>query len=310
MEKRLNRGEILKILKERREISGEEISQILGISRTAVWKHIKTLIKKGYPIEISKKGYKLMEKITFLSEEEFLELPLKVYCFKEISSTMDIARKVAERGEEALIVAETQTSGRGRLNRTWVSPKGGIWISLVLRPKLDLKSSFILTYIAGLATALSIEEETGLKIELKWPNDVLYKGKKLAGILLEIQAEPERLKYVILGIGINANNQISFLEKEAISLKEILNKEVDRNKIISNLINNLKNLLNFDKKEIISMWKQRASTLGKEVKVITLEGEIIGKALDIDEEGALVIQTQTEIKKIYSGDCIHLRKIN
>lgn len=305
-----NRVELLKILREEKEVSGEELAQKLGISRTAVWKHIKTLIKKGYSIEVSKKGYKFVEKVIPLSEEEFSELPFKVYCFKKIGSTMDVARKLAEKGEEAVILAEVQTSGRGRLNRTWFSPPGGIWMSLVLKPSLDLKSSYILTYIASLATALSIEENTKIKVKLKWPNDVLYEEKKLAGILLEIQAELDKVKYAILGIGINANNFISSLEKGAISLREILNKEVNRKEIILSLIQHLKSLLNLNREKVISMWKERSSTLNQEVKVITLGREITGKALDIDEDGALILQTKDEIQKIYSGDCIHLRFIS
>ncbi|MEM0333736.1 MAG: biotin--[acetyl-CoA-carboxylase] ligase, partial [Candidatus Aenigmatarchaeota archaeon] len=195
--KKANKIEILKILKQKEIVSGKVIAQQLGISRTAVWKHIKSLIRKGYLIKISKKGYRLVESNNSLCEEEFSELPIKVYCFEKVTSTMDIARKLlqkTEKKEEVLILAETQTYGRGRLGRTWISPPGGIWMSLIINPDLDLKSSFILTYVASLATALSIEENTGIKVSLKWPNDILYQEKKLGGILLEIQAEPDKLK--------------------------------------------------------------------------------------------------------------------
>ncbi|MDW8136767.1 MAG: biotin--[acetyl-CoA-carboxylase] ligase [Thermodesulfobacterium sp.] len=307
IKRKIDRGEIVKILKQRKEISGEEIAQLLGISRTAVWKHIKTLIKKGYPIRVSKKGYGLLEKANYLFEEEFTEFPLKVYYFKEITSTMDVARKIAEKGEEALVLAEIQTSGRGRLNRSWISPSGGIWMSLILKPHLDLTSSSILTYVAGLATALSIEENTGIKVNLKWPNDVLFEEKKLAGLLLEVQGEPDKVKYVIIGIGINVNNLISHIEKGAISIREILNQEVDRKKIVITLVQHLKNLLSLNREKILSMWKEKSSTLNREVRVITFDREIIGRALDIAEDGALILKTEEGIQKVYSGDCIHLR---
>ncbi|MCX8042412.1 MAG: biotin--[acetyl-CoA-carboxylase] ligase, partial [Thermodesulfobacteriaceae bacterium] len=184
---------------------------------------------------------------------------------------------------------------------------GGIWMSLILKPHLDLTSSSILTYVAGLATALSIEENTGIKVNLKWPNDVLFEEKKLAGLLLEVQGEPDKVKYVIIGIGINVNNLISHIEKGAISIREILNQEVDRKKIVITLVQHLKNLLSLNREKILSMWKEKSSTLNREVRVITFDREIIGRALDIAEDGALILKTEEGIQKVYSGDCIHLR---
>ena len=305
---------ILKLLKTNKIISGEKIAKSLGISRTAVWKHIQDLKKKGYKIETTLKGYKLTNNLDLLNEEELAELPYKVYYYKEVTSTMDVAKKIAEKGEEAIIIAETQTKGKGRLDRPWFSPKGGIWMSLVIKPSLTLKEAYLLTYIAALATALAIEKVSGIKAYLKWPNDVIYKmgeeEKKLAGILLEIKAEIDRISYAIIGIGINVNNRISILEPQAISLKEILGKEIKRKNIVTEFIKIFKNFLKSEAKEILKLWKNKSLTLGRKVKILHPEGEKIGLALDISDDGALILKTQEEnLLKIYSGDCIHLRNL-
>jgi BirA family biotin operon repressor/biotin-[acetyl-CoA-carboxylase] ligase len=304
--------DILKLLKENKIISGEKIAKILSISRTAVWKHIKDLKRKGYLIKATPKGYSLIDNGDLLNEEELAYLPYKVYYYKEVTSTMDIAKEIAEKGEEALIIAETQTKGKGRMGRFWYSPKGGIWMSLVIKPSFSLKEAYLLTYIASLATALAIEKIAGIKVFLKWPNDIIYKEndkeKKLAGILLEVKAEIDKIDYAIIGIGINVNNEISSLVPEAISLKEILKKELKRKDIIKELIKEFKDLLKVESIKILNLWKDKSLTLGRKVKIIHPEGEKMGLALDISDDGALLLKTEdTKILKIYSGDCIHLR---
>ncbi len=309
---KLTKLAILQLLKANQIISGEEIRKILGISRTAVWKHIQDLKKKGYQIKSSPRGYILENTPDLINAEELSDLPYKVYYLRETSSTMDVAKKIAEEGEEAIVIAEIQTRGRGRLDRLWYSPQGGIWMSLVIKPSFSLKTAFLLTYIASLSTALTIQKVTGLKTYLKWPNDVIYKTnteeKKLAGILLEIKAEIDRIKYAIIGIGINVNNQISSLEPQAISLKEILGKEIKRKDIIKELVKLFRNFFKEEPKEVLKAWKEKSLTLGKKVKIIHPEGEKIGLALDISDDGALILQTEgNQTLKIYSGDCIHLR---
>ena len=308
------KSNILKLLKTNKIISGEDIGKALGISRTAVWKHIQVLKKKGYKIKSTPKGYMLINNLDLLNEEELADLPYKIYYYKEITSTMDVAKKIAEKGEEAIIIAETQTKGKGRLNRLWFSPKGGIWMSLVIKPSLTLKEAYLLTYIASLATALGIEKVSGIKVYLKWPNDVIYKKdkeeRKLAGILLEIKAEIDQINYAIIGIGINVNNEISILESQAISLKEILGKEIKRKNIVIEFMKIFKNLLRSESKEVLKLWKNKSLTLGRKVKILHPEGEKIGLALDISDDGALILETQEKnFLKIYSGDCIHLRPV-
>ncbi len=312
-------SQIIKILKSSNNpVSGEVIGKQLGISRVAVWKNIKKLQNKGYPIVSSKKGYSLSSKDLFLEEEIksiIKELPItfikNVYFFEKITSTMDFAKKLGERGEQALVIAEIQTKGRGRMGREWISPKGGIWMSLVFKPPYSFKEIFILTYLSALAVIFSIEKVTNLKLTLKWPNDILYNEKKLAGILLEIKAELDKIHYVIVGIGINVNNHISSYQSSAVSLKDILQKEIEREKILKKFLQTYESLLKINKKEILNMWIHKSSTIGKIVKIITSKEVLKGKALGIDEDGALILEAENKIiKKIYSGDCIHLRNID
>ncbi|RLG13155.1 biotin--[acetyl-CoA-carboxylase] ligase [Candidatus Pacearchaeota archaeon] len=311
MKSRNLRVQILTILQKNLNfVSGAKLAKKLNVSRVTIWKHIKKLKEKGYPIEITKKGYKLLMNKDIIFEDKLKELPYKVYYFQEVTSTMDIAREKAENEEKALILAETQTSGKGRLARMWYSPPGGIWMSLIIKPNLNLKESYILTYIASISTALAIKDVTGLKVKLKWPNDIVYEEKKLAGILLEIKAEVDKIQYAIIGIGINVNNKISNLENQAISLKEILKKDISRTDIIINLVKYFDKFIKKNSNEILKSWKEMSCTLGREVKILTTQEIIKGIAFDLSEDGALMIKDKFgNVHKIYSGDCIHLRKI-
>ncbi len=310
--------EILSILENSSSpVSGEKIAQLLNISRVAVWKNIKKLKEKGYPISSSKRGYSLqttdyltpseIEKIFLKVKPDFLE---KFYFYREITSTMDVAKNCGEKKESALIIAEIQTLGRGRLQRKWKSPQGGLWMSLVFKPPFSLKEIFILNFVSSLAVLYSIKKVTNIVCRLKWPNDILYKGKKLAGILLEIKAEIDGIHYAIVGIGINVNNEISSIEPGGVSIKEILGKEIRRAEILESFLFYFKKFLKLTGEDILKLWIENSDTPGSLVKVLTSEGELIGKCIGIEKDGALLLKTQTEeVKKIYSGDCIHLRNI-
>jgi len=306
------RQKILKFLKENpKYVSGEFLSKKLGISRVSVWKHIRNLQQDGYIIDASQKGYRLISSPDLLLPYEFPGWEEKIFHFNELDSTMNIARKMAKEGakEWTIIIAETQTQGKGRLGRKWLSSKGGIYFTVILRPKITPLYAPRINLMASIAVARTIRKLFNLKAELKWPNDVLLNGKKICGILAEMDAEIDKINYVNLGIGINVNNIISKQEETAISLKEILGKEVDRKSFFYSLLKELKEtqaLLN--KADLLEEWKRLSATLNKIVKVITINGEIIGKAIDIDAYGALLIKTsEGSLKSIFAGDCIHLR---
>lgn len=288
-------------------ISGELISKRLGISRVAVWKHIQTLKREGYIIDASPKGYKLISSPDLLLPDEFIGLRQKVYYLKEVSSTMDVAKKLAKRGEEAIVIAETQTSGRGRLGRRWYSQRGGIYFSIILRPRIGPAHAQIINLMAAVSVARAIRSLFNLEAKLKWPNDVLIRGKKVCGILAEMEAEMDVIKFVNLGIGINANNPISLYEEGATSIKEELGRDISRKELLMCVLNEIEKRRSLLGKEIISEWKALSSTINKKVRIIMQDEVVEGEATDIDTDGALILRTDKGIRRIIAGDCIHLK---
>lgn len=308
---------ILKLLKETPGIiSGETLAKELGVSRVAIWKAIKRLKAKGYALSIHKKGYLLEERDFFLKEDldNLISSSLlfrEAYLYNEVSSTMDIARELAEQGKRAIVIAERQTSGRGRLGRAWESEKGGLWLTLILHNPFPLKEAYLLTYLSATATAKALWEAYGLPAKVKWPNDVLVQEKKIAGILLEIKAEVDVINYALIGLGVNINNPVEKKEflLPATSVAELLQKKVDKLPFLSQFLSIFEELYQ-NKGNILPEWKKLSLTLGRAVKIITSSETILGVAQDIDEEGALIVQTpEGKIKRIFSGDCFHLRDL-
>ncbi len=304
------RGKILKALYQSKDhISGEIISKKLGISRVSVWKHIQSLKRDGYTIDTSPKGYLLISSPDLLLPDEFTGLKQKIYYFKETSSTMEVARKLAKKGEEAIVIAEAQTHGKGRLGRKWHSGKGGIYFTIILRPKISPAYAQVVNLMAAVSVAKAIKLVFDLRAELKWPNDVLIKGKKVCGILAEMDAEVDAVNFINLGIGINANNPISLYEKDVTSLKEELGRDVSRKELLAFVLNEIeRQKLLLGRKEIINEWKDLSSTLNKNVRIIMPNETVKGKAIDIDIDGALILKRKDgSLRRIIAGDCIHLR---
>ena len=306
-------------------ISGEDIAAKLDVSRTAVWKHIKKLKERGYDI-ISRenRGYSLKELPDLLLPENILpELKTKILAadpsrmiyFDCTESTNKIAKKIAAEGavEGTVIVAEEQTGGKGRLERDFFSPKRkGILFSLILRPNCLPKDAPKFTLLAAVALVKAMEK-FNLRAGIKWPNDIIFDGRKVVGILTEMSAEIGRVNYIVIGIGINANISREEFPKNirniAASLYEMNgNKKISRINFFRAVLKELDELyreINFDGFEkIFALWKKYNITLNREVKIISAEsGEIFfGKAVDIDEEGALIVEVDGERKKVYAGD--------
>jgi len=305
------RAHILKTLRERGNyVSGERLSKQLGISRVSVWKHIRNLRQDGYVVEASPRGYRLVSSPDLLLPCEFPEVERKIHHFGEIDSTMIVARELAKRGVEegTVVIAESQFHGRGRLTRGWLSPEGGIYFTIILKPKISPAYAPRINLMASVAVARAIREVCGLKAELKWPNDVLIKGKKVCGILAEMEAEVDAINFINLGIGINVNASIPQYEKGATSLKDELGEEVPRKELLKAVlkeINKQQALLTEDK--LLREWKNLSVTLNKQVRIITLGGEVMGRAIDIDSNGALVLRSEDgSLRSIIAGDCIHL----
>jgi BirA family biotin operon repressor/biotin-[acetyl-CoA-carboxylase] ligase len=293
-------------------LSGETLSQRLGVSRVSVWKHIRGLRKDGYVVQSSPRGYRLISSPDLLFPYEFPDLEQRIHYFPEIGSTMDVARELARRGARAgtIVVAESQTGGRGRLSRQWLSPQGGIYFTLILRPKIAPAYAPRINLLAAIAVAATIRKLFGLEAELKWPNDVLIAGKKVCGILAEMDAELDVVNFVNVGIGINANNSATRFEKTATSLKEVLGREISRKGFLGALITEIERwqpLLM--KADLLKEWKELSATLNKEVTVMSLGEELTGQAVDIDSTGALILKDRNgSLRTILAGDCVHLRE--
>jgi BirA family biotin operon repressor/biotin-[acetyl-CoA-carboxylase] ligase len=302
-------------------LSGQKLSETLGCSRTAVWKHIEDLRSEGYVLEaVRKRGYRITHKPDKISGNE-IQLGLKtefmgrhIHFEEVISSTQKIAHTLAGNGAEegTIVVADQQTSGRGRLARAWYSPKQtGIWMSMILRPKIPINKTPQLTLLTAVALIQAIEEVTGLTPEIKWPNDILINGKKIVGILTELQAEADRVHSVIIGVGMNVNHTLDQFPEElqaiATSIAAETGEQADRAQIIQAIMMNFEKLytsyLVHGFKPVKLLWESYAISLNKNLIARTLQGTIRGRAIGIDDEGVLLLETtEGNIEKIYSAD--------
>lgn len=297
------KAQILAKLRQNNFVSGQEIADELNISRTAVFKHIKALEKIGFVIEsIPKKGYRLKRETENLHplvvnkclKTKFIGRP--IIHFEQVASTINQAMLKTEKQQGLVVVAEKQNKGRGRFQRMWHSPRGGIWTSILLKPQSPPAQAARLNVVASLAIAEAIEEKTKIETLIKWPNDVIVRQKKVAGILTEMAAELDRINFAILSFGINVNNNISKeLLKTAISLKQTTGKKVDRIDLFCRILNRFElYYLQWQKgsfENILNKWRTRCLTLGKQVKVSGLNRTLSGKAVDVDEDGRLILKT-------------------
>ncbi len=305
-------------------VSGAELARQLGVSRAAVWARIEELRKVGYDIAASPHhGYVLRATPDLLHADDLLSRlgPTKVIgrdirVFGETSSTNDVVEKLARdgAGEGITVFAETQTKGRGRLGRKWVSPPGkGLWFSVLLRPDLRPQSATQLTVISAVAVARAIEKQTGLKPEIKWPNDIMFGARKCAGILLELSAELDHIRHVVLGIGIDVNLTAEELPPDlraiATSLRMEAGHVIDRPEMAAAVIRELDaayaRLRAGDFHEIGDEWMRRCITLGRRVRILIGDRPVTGMAEALDEEGALLVRTEHgRLERVVGGDVL------
>ncbi|GAA0077703.1 biotin--[acetyl-CoA-carboxylase] ligase [Clostridium sp. CTA-5] len=318
-------NKILNKLKNSSEyLSGEILSSDLNISRSAIWKHIKSLKNKGYIIDgKSNKGYKLIFCPDILSSQELMPL-LKtnnlikdIKHFYELSSTNDTAKELA-RGEidnGTLIVAEKQLSGKGRFDRQWVSPSSGIWFSLILKPNLPPIEASKITQIAA-ASIYKTLLDFDIKVNIKWPNDIFLNEKKICGILTEMKCDMDRIHYLILGVGINVNLELADIPDElkgiATSLKIELNKTFKRNDILAKFLNHFEALYNKfvlqkDISEALSICRENSNIINKKAKLITYNKEEIVTCLSLTDTGELLVKDSDGKEKIITSGEISFR---
>jgi BirA family biotin operon repressor/biotin-[acetyl-CoA-carboxylase] ligase len=303
-------------------VSGEELSHLSGVSRTAVWKEIGKLRAEGYKISARPhQGYRLTAVPDRLTAQELrwnLKTRLvgnRIHAYESTDSTMDLSHRLAASGEPegSVVITESQNKGRGRMGRAWSSPRGtGLYFSVLLRPTLPVSRVPHVTLVAAVAVADAVKATTGLQADLKWPNDLLIDGKKICGILTELNAEINRVNYLVLGVGMNLNTPKSALPAHATSLKEKLGEKVDRLTLARALFQQLDRryhqFLNGEWEPILEAWRSHARFLGSRVRV-ALEGRVIdGQALDIDSDGALLVRADTGIvESVSAGEVLLVR---
>jgi len=304
--------------------SGEALSGKLGLSRTAVWKVVNALRDRGYAIEaVPSRGYRLVRVPDRLTGLEILplldthDLGRAVHAFETIGSTSEHAFRLAAEGAEhgEIVVAETQTAGRGRRGRTWASPPGkNLYVSLVLRPELPPQRAPELTLLAAVAVAEALQGD-GVKPTIKWPNDLQAGVKKIAGILTELSAEADRVHFVVLGIGVNLNAASADFPPEvaevATSVARVLGRRVNRAAFLARLLKTLEDWLDTHEREgfepVRERWRALSSTLGQEVLVKAERRELRGVAEDIDTDGALLLRTEDGLERVLAGDVEQVR---
>jgi len=314
---------ILDFLKRKQHyISGDQIASRLGITRQALWKHIQELKNMGYDIvAVPHLGYQLKSvpdrlfafEVSHNLNTEFVGR--KIYYFDGLTSTMNVAMELGLKGapEGTLVLAESQTRGKGRLGRSWFSPKyKGIYLSLILKPKILPAQASILTLLSAVSICEAIKEITGLDSQIKWPNDIILHNKKLGGILTELNAEMDEINFVSIGIGLNVNNDKKTLVSGATALKEQKKESINRISLLQEILRKIEaNYLLLQKKgalPVIEEWRQHSITLGRRVKVYCHKEHIEGEAFDIDIDGGLLVRKDSGIiEKVMAGDVAHCR---
>ncbi|MBU3146354.1 biotin--[acetyl-CoA-carboxylase] ligase [Clostridium sp. CF012] len=317
------KGKILKLLKESGNefISGQKISEELGVSRAAIWKYINIIKEDGYEIEaISRKGYRIISSpdiLTFEEVKDFLStqyIGRNIIHYDSLGSTNSRAKELAESGEEhgTVVISEEQASGRGRLGRDWISPKyKGIWMSIILRPNIVTENISLITLIGAAAVQEAIMKMC-IKTSIKWPNDIVLNSRKICGILTEMSGEIDHINYLVMGIGINVNLEEKDLPMElkdvATSLKIESGKYIDRKLLLANVLNIFEELYNdFVKNgnasETMEICRKNSLLIGKEIQLINRGKVTKAKAIDISDSGELVIENQQGVLEyIVSGE--------
>ena len=293
-------------------VSGEKISRETGISRAAVWKHIKSLKNKGYEIlSVTNRGYRLISSPDLITADGIAAglntqfIGRKLFIYDETDSTNERAKAQSGEKEGSVFIAEVQNHGKGSRGRGWVSPKGtGIWHTILLKPDITPSEVSQITLVAGLAVCRTI----GLGAMIKWPNDIVIGSKKVCGILTEMSAEIDMVNYVVCGIGINVNTE-SFdkeIAHRATSMYLESGEKQTRNDLIASELNYFeyyyKKFLAGGLGAILDEYKENCVTVGRDVTVIYNKETVTGKAVDIDEKGALIVETENGTIPVTSGE--------
>lgn len=315
------RAAIVELLQEG-PATGPSIADRLDVSRAAVWKHLEALREAGFEIETD--PYRLVSIPEFGSAaaiEAHLQRPYRIEYHDTIESTNARARELADRADETTprgvaVVADEQTGGRGRLDRSWASPSGGIWLSILTWPDRPPSHAPLFTLAASVAVTRAVRS-IGIEAAIKWPNDVLAVGgdsretgdapdRKLCGILTETRGEADRIEWLVAGIGLNANVDPVELPDGATSLQSIRSEPVDRAALTARILEAFAAATD-DLESVLEEWRTYSATIGSRVRVTTATETIEGTAIGVTHPGALVVETDEGERTIHAGDCEHLR---
>jgi len=302
----------------------DDLSSRLEIPISEVQEHITSLQNEGYTIETSSNNkFRLKEELTLLLPHKLKDtldtnyIGKEIHYFREVNSTNEVAKKLAREGapEGTIVIAESQSMGKGRRGKKWISPLGGAWMSIVLRPNTLPVKAPQLTFIAGVAAAQTIKDEYGLEVGIKWPNDVLIQNKKVCGILTEINTEKDAIDYIITGIGIDANIDMNLLPPElretTTSIKSELDRDISRMILVQKFLGNFEIMYDeFNKgdfRHILNKWREFSKTIGSKVEIRKGTEIVKGEAVGVNNKGALILELKDgTLRKIISGECRHI----
>jgi BirA family biotin operon repressor/biotin-[acetyl-CoA-carboxylase] ligase len=300
-------------------ISGEELARKCGISRTMVWKHIKSLERDGFGIEaVPSQGYKITAMPDILRPSDIKQglkttaIGKKIHFVPEVASTNTLAMGLAAEGapEGTVVIAEVQTQGRGRVGRKWISPKGNLYLSVILRPNIPIHKAPLITLTGAVAVASAIRKVCGLEAGIKWPNDILLSGKKVSGLLTEMSAEQDRIRHIVLGIGVDVNMEMDELPPEVRSLTTTLASEagskINRNGLLQQILRDLERWYHtFIKNDadVLEEWKALNLTVGNRITVSGAGESLNGLAQGVDRDGRLIVRLDDgTIRTVAAGD--------
>ncbi len=303
--------DVLDELRDGDTVSGQELAERYEVSRNAVWKHVEKLRDEGFDVESNGDGYSLRSVpdsggLAVAYHLDSGEIGNDLEHHDAVASTNAVAADAAR--DDALhgylVVADRQTGGKGRRGREWESPEGGVWASCVLRPDLSPREASVITLAASVAVARALED-LGVDAEIKWPNDVLVDERKVCGVLVELEADSESVHHAVVGVGLNANAKPDV--EDATSVAEEIGRDVDRAALTAAVFRELERLLVGPRDEVLDEWRRRSGTLGREVRIETPDEVFWGVADDIDDTGALVVDTDDGERIVSAADCEHLR---
>ena len=318
---------ILNLLRSSRSgfVSGEELARTCGISRTMVWKHIKSLEREGFTITaVPSQGYKITSLPDILRLGD-IKRGLKtriigkaIHLLAEVASTNTLAMEMAAKGtpEGTVVIAETQTGGKGRLGRKWISPRGNLYLSVVLRPNIPMHKAPLITLMGAVAVASAIRTTCGFEAGIKWPNDILIAGRKVSGLLTEMSAEQDRIRHIVLGIGVDVNMDLGALPPEVRSFTTTLAAEaeavIDRTSLLQQLLRDLEGWYEkflANDAAVLEEWKKLNLTIGNRVYVSGAGETLKGLAQGVDNEGRLIVRRDDgTLHTVAAGDVTIVKK--